>query len=447
MNEQVIKRSTISPPRVLALTFAVAILVGGVLLTMPWASASGETTSFLDALFTATSAVCVTGLVVRDTGTYWSPAGQMVILLLIQLGGLGIMTVSALVVVITGRRVGLQERLALREQYGGVSLTGVMVLVRYVVAIALGFQIVGALVLAATWARNLPPTRAIYLGLFHSISAFNNAGFDLFTTSLESFSGDILTNVFVTLLIIAGGLGFTVLLDIYGFIRLRSALSLHSRIVLVVSAALLAAGMMVVYVGESTNPATLGGRPPVERVLGSWFHSVTPRTAGFNTLPTPELRPVTQFFTIGLMFIGGSPGSTAGGVKTAAFAVLVLAMFTGLAGRKDLEVHHRRLNWKVVNRALSIVLIGGALVFLVTLLLLFTEGADFLTTLFEATSAFGTVGLSMGLTGDLSVPGRVIVMITMFAGRLGPLTLATAIAFRQRQTSGVRKPEDRIVLG
>ena len=417
------------------------------MLSMPWASASGQAASPLTALFTATSAVCVTGLVVVDTGTYWSVAGQTVILFLIQIGGLGIMTVSTLVGLAAGRRIGLRERLTLREQLGGIPLEGATHLIRYVVVMTLGFQFLGLLIMSARLWGDHPLGKASYLGLFHSISAFNNAGFDLFTTSLEGFRADPTMNAITTLLIIAGGLGFLVLVDLYSWIRWRSPLNLHSRVVLAVSGALLVLGMSVVLIGEHSNPATLAGRPLGERLMASWFHSVTPRTAGFNTLPTGDLNSVTQFFTMALMFVGGSPGSTAGGVKTTAFLVLILALMAGITGRKDLESFHRRLSWQVVNRALAIVLLAGFLVFSVTLLLLATERADFLTTFFEAVSAFGTVGLSMGLTPDLSAAGRLIVIVTMFVGRVGPLTMAAAIALRQRKQADIRKPEDKVILG
>lgn len=447
MNQSERRGTQLSPPRVLALAFLAAIGVGALLLSAPWAQAEGARAPFLTALFTATSAVCVTGLVVVDTGTYWSAAGQTVILALIQIGGIGVMTVSTMVGLAAGRRVGLRERLILREQLGGVPMAGATHLARSVVALTLGFQALGFLLMSARLATHYPLGRAGYLGLFHSISAFNNAGFDLFTVSLEGFRADLFMNLVTTGLILTGGLGFIVLMDFYSWIKWRSPLTVHTRIVLTVSLGLLLLGMIAVLAAEQSNPATLAGRPLGERLLASWFHSVTPRTAGFNTLPTGDLAPSTQFVTVALMFIGGSPGSTAGGVKTTAFAVLILALASGLTGRQDLESHNRRLSWQVVNRALAIVLLAGLWIFVTTLLLLVTEGADFLMTLFEVVSAFATVGLSMGLTGHLSPVGQTAIIVTMFLGRVGPLTLAAAIAFRQRRQTNIRKPIDKVILG
>ena len=313
------RRRRLSPPRLLALSIAGLILLGTLLLWLPTSAAPGRQTSLLDALFTATSAVCVTGLIVQDTPAHFSTFGQVVILLLIQAGGLGYMTISTLLAVALGRSVTLQERLALQEGLNVQGLDGLLRFALTVLKLTLAFEITGAAVLALRWSGELGVGQALWFGLFHAVSAFNNADFALWSDSLMRWRGDLTVNVVITALVIAGGLGFFVLSELLQR-RRRTRLSVHTRLVLSASAILLAVGTVALFALESGNPRTLGGLPWHEQWLAAWFQSVTPRTAGFNTIDYGAMTAPALFVTMALMFIGASPGSTGGGVKTTTFA-------------------------------------------------------------------------------------------------------------------------------
>ncbi len=431
------------PARKLVLGFLAAIAVGTILLRLPWSTPDGRGLSLPDALFTATSAVCVTGLVVVDIGSALSHFGQGVVLALIQAGGLGIMTVSTVFALMVGKRIGLGERLTMQEAIGGFGLAGLVRLTRMVVVAMLAIEAMGALALTALFAREFPFPRALYYGVFHAVSAFCNAGFSLFSTSLQAYSGDILVNLVFMVLIVLGGIGFYVLAELW---QHGQRLSLHSRLAIAVSVALIVVGTLVVLGLEWENPATLGALAPGERLLASLFQSVTPRTAGFNTIPTGMLREGTLFFLIALMLIGASPGSTGGGIKTTTFWMLLAAVRSTLAGRTEIVVFERRLGRELTDKAIVIFVLAIAVVSLTALVLSLTEQATFIQVLFEAASAFGTVGLSTGITSELSLAGRLLLPLTMFVGRLGPVTVAMAITQRRRATT-VRYPEDRVMVG
>lgn len=434
-----------SPPQILVFGFAVVILTGAVLLTFPFALQPGKSPDFLTSLFTATSAVCVTGLVVVDTGAHWSSQGQIIILLLIQIGGLGIMTMATLFFILLGRRINLRERLLIKESLNQVNVEGIVRLARYILVFTFGTELFFALILGFRWAADLGLARGIWFGLFHSVSAFNNAGFDLFGNfrSLTGYTEDAVVTLGISTLFVVGGLGFTVVLDLYQNRGLRK-LSLHSKLVLLVTFTLLVSGTLLIMLLEWSN--ALRTLSPAGKILASYFQSVTPRTAGYNTLDIAALRSATQLLIIMLMFIGASPGSTGGGVKTSTFAVLVLAVLSQVAGKEDAEIFGRRIPKQQIYKSLSILFLAIALIMTVTLLLVITEGADFLTVLFETVSAFGTVGLSMGITPHLTAAGRVLIILTMFMGRLGPLTVAYALGQRKKRAP-VRFPEENINVG
>lgn len=436
-----------TPAQVLAVGFISVILTGAVLLTLPAASAAGESTGFIDALFTSTSAVCVTGLVVVDTGTHYSIFGQLVILLLIQVGGLGFMTMATLFALIMGKRINLKERLIIQESLNQITMEGVVRLVRSVLLITFLIEGTAALILGIRWSFDYGLARGLYFGLFHSISSFNNAGFDLFGEyrSLTLYASDPVVNLVVTGLIILGGIGFSVIVDIYTWRSWRK-FSLHTKVVLFTTFILLACGTAAIFLLEFNNPKTLAPLSPQGKVLASWFQSVTPRTAGYNTLIIGDLRSATQFLIILLMFIGASPGSTGGGIKTTTFGTLVSAIWAMIRGREDVEMFDRRVPKEIVYRSLTITAAALALVIFITMFLTITESADFLTVLFEATSAFGTVGLSMGLTTKLTMAGKLIIAFTMYLGRVGPLTVAFALAQKQ-QKAIYRMAEEKIMVG
>lgn len=439
-----------TPARVLVLGFSLLILIGALLLTLPEATRDGQGLSFLNAMFTATSAVCVTGLVVVDTGTTFTTFGQLVVLALIQVGGLGFMTFATLIAIMLGKRVTFKERLVLQEALNQVSPAGVVRLARYVLLFTFVFEAMGALILSFRWSFDLGWERALYYGIFHAVSAFNNAGFDLFGNfmSLTGYSGDMTVNVTIMLLIITGGLGFTVLADLYSHKREHKKFSLHTKLVLEATAILIGLGAVFILAIEFSNPKTLGALPLPVKVLASFFQSVTTRTAGFNTLNLPDLRDTTLIFMIALMFIGASPGSTGGGVKTTTFISVVLSVLSTFKGEEQISVKGRTLPREVVKKAVAIITMATLLIFVVVSLLTLTEKADFLTLLFEVTSAFGTVGLSLGVTPHLTIIGKIAIMLTMFTGRVGPLTVGFALSRKiQGAQVSMKYPEEKIIIG
>ncbi|WP_338555067.1 TrkH family potassium uptake protein [Paenibacillus sp. KS-LC4] len=436
-----------SPPRILVVGFAIIIMLGALLLSLPFASADGSGLRFLDAFFTATSATSVTGLVVVDSGTYFSIAGQLIIMLLIQIGGLGFMTMGTLFALVLKKRISLKERLILQEAMNQGSMEGIVRLIRKVIVYSLSFELIGTLLFTLRFACDMPFGKAMYFGLFHAISLFNNAGFDIFGDyrSLTMYVDDPIVNLTAMLLIISGGLGFIVISDLLEF-RRRKRLSLHSKVVLAMTGSLIAVGAVVIFIFEFSNASTLGSLDWGGKILSSFFQSVSPRTAGANTLNYADLRQATLFFTIILMFIGASPGSTGGGIKTTTFMTLIGAVVAMFRGKEDIVLFRYRLGKERVLKALTITMLSLVLVVVVTMLLSATEDQQFIKILFEATSAFGTVGLSMGITPELSDFGKIIISITMFAGRLGPLTLAYALNPKTSKEL-YRYPEGKITIG
>jgi trk system potassium uptake protein TrkH len=436
-----------SPPRILVSGFALIIVLGAFLLSLPFASSTGERLPFIDALFTATSATCVTGLVVVDTGTYFSIWGQIILMALFQLGGLGFMTMATLVALVLRKKISLRERLILQEAMNQSSMEGIVRLIRRVIFYSLTIEFAGFLLFSFRFSFDMPLGKALFFGAFHAVSLFNNAGFDIFGDyrSLTLYVADPIVNLTAILLIITGGLGFVVMSDLLDY-RKNRRLSLHSKVVLTMTGTLIAIGTLVIFIFEFSNVKSLGSLDLAGKLWASVFQSVTPRTAGANTLDFTTLRQATLFFTIILMFIGASPGSTGGGIKTTTFATLIGAVIAMIRGRDDIVFFRYRLGQDRIFKALTITLISLSLVLIVTMVLSMTEEQAFINLLFEATSAFGTVGLSVGVTPDLSVIGKIVVALTMFAGRLGPLTLAYALGPHAEKES-FRYPEGKITIG
>lgn len=449
MEYQRLNKKELNPAQILATGFAGIIFLGTILLNLPIATLSRQSAGLVNAFFTSTSAVCVTGLVVVDTGTYWSIFGQTVILILIQVGGLGFMSMATLGAFIVGRKITLRNRLVMQEALNQFTIAGIVRLVKYILMITLLIEGIGAVLLSLYFVPIYGRIRGILYGIFHSVSAFCNAGFDLigdgrsFTPFVES---GYLNAVVITLIVI-GGLGFSVLIDIVK-VRRFSKLSLHSKVVVSITAVLLLAGFLFFLVLEFNNPATLGPLSFPDKLSAALFQAVTPRTAGFNTIDTASLTDSSKFLTLILMFIGGSPGSTAGGIKTTTIVILVLAIVSVIMGRDDTQVFRRRIHPDTINRALTVFLSAMSLVFLVTFILTISEqGKAFLDIFFEAVSAFGTVGLSTGITSELSAVGKIVISLTMFSGRVGPLTVIVALAHRSKKKSLVRYPEGKISVG
>ena len=446
------QRRPLSPPQVLAVSFGVLILLGTVLLSLPVSSTSGAGLAPVDALFTSTSAVCVTGLIVVDTSGALSLFGQLVVLVLIQAGGLGFMTLSTVVAVALGRRMSITDRLALKEALNLDSMEGLVRFALTIFRVTAAFELAGAVLLAWRWWGELGPARAAYAGLFHSVSAFNNAGFSLFPTSLMAYRGDVAVNLTVAGLIICGGIGFLVLTELARF-RRWATLSLHTRVVLIATALLLAGGTVAVYALERGNPLTLGPLGAGEAWLAAFFQSATARTAGFNTIDIGSLTHPTLFLMMALMFIGAAPGGTGGGIKVSTLAVTVVALWATVRGRTDAVLFKRRLPQELVARAFFISLIAFLALNLVGATVLIAERQSLLPALFETTSAFGTVGLSMSapgavtsLSGTFGAGGKLLVAAMMFMGRVGPLTLAVAVVGR-RSGQRIRYPEGRVLIG
>ncbi|MEG2338391.1 MAG: TrkH family potassium uptake protein [Clostridium sp.] len=439
----------LKPVQILALGFAALILLGAILLMLPISSKSGTYTSFLDSLFTATSATCVTGLVVVDTGTHWSTFGQIVIITLIQIGGLGFMTFSTLIAILLGKRVSLKERLIMREAYNAFDIQGLVKLVIYVLTITFTIEGVGALILTTQFAQDFSIGTSIYYGIFHSISSFCNAGFDLLGgfNSYTSYVTNPVLSLTVAALIVLGGIGFFVIAEIIGH-KKRKKYSLHTKVVVITTLLLIVVGAVLFFILEHNNPKTMGDLSVRDQVVASIFASVTPRTAGANTISTTDMTIASQFLTVILMFIGASPGSTGGGIKTTTMMILLMTIVSVINGREETEIMKKRLNKAAVYRAIAITFISFVLVSIVTMILAITQQGSFMQFIYEATSAFGTVGLSLGLTPTLTPIGKIAIIITMYAGRLGPLTLVLAFAYRQRlSNTSIRYPEDKIIVG
>lgn len=441
-------KDNLDPPKILVLGFAIVILVGAILLMLPIATEDGKSLPFLDALFTATSATCVTGLVVVDTGDTFSMFGELVIIALIQVGGLGFMTFATLLFMLLGKKISFKERLLLKEAFNNVSTAGLVRLVKRILIFTGVIEMVGGSILAIRFSFDMPVGKAVYFGFFHAISNFNNAGFDVMGEfrSLTDYVDDPIVVLTMCTLITLGGLGFIVMNELFEYRQTRR-LSVHTKVVLMTTVILTVGATILVFLFEYGNDKTMGSLSVAGKGLGALFHAVTPRTAGSNTLPIADLTHSTLFLTIVLMFIGAGSGSTAGGIKITTFAVLIATVWAQLKGKEDVVLFKRRIVMETILKALTVATSGVLIVVIVTFVLSITEkGFVFIMYLFEAASAFGTVGLSMGLTPELSTIGRVLIILTMFAGRLGPITLAFAITKRRKQEA-FHHPKGNLMIG
>jgi trk system potassium uptake protein len=440
----------LSPPQILVIGFLSVIFAGAFILMLPVSNIGG--CSFTDAFFTSTSAVCVTGLIVKDTPNDFTLFGRIIIMLLIQIGGLGYMTSATIISLILGKRIGISERLTIKEGLNIESLEGIVRFTKRVLMFTLIFELAGAVILTLRFMFDYPFKEALMFGIFHSVSAFNNAGFSLFSDSLIRFRGDIIVNLVITTLIIVGGIGFLVVGEIYTYRRKEvRKLSQHSKIVLVTTAVLVIVGTISIYFLELSNPKTFVAMSFKEQFLSSYFASVTPRTAGFNTIDYSLLRPETLFLTIILMFIGASPGGTGGGVKTSTFAVVIAGLYATIRGMSNTVLFKRRVPADTVAKSFLLITLAAILCTLSTHFIITTQHMPYLSTMFEITSAFGTVGLSVGDGGVKSLSalftpvGKFAISFTMFLGRLGPLTLAIAITKKAEER--FRYPEGSVIIG
>ncbi len=430
------------------LAFTGASLVGALLLRLPMATEPGESTTFVTALFTSTSAVCVTGLVVVDTAGHWSTFGEVTIMGLIQVGGFGIIALSSLLVAVLARRLGLRHRLIAAEESGTMDMSDVRRVLLNVAVLTVVAEALGAVLLAVRFATTYGESihRSVYLGIFHSVSAFNNAGFALFSDSLMGYQRDPFLLTTIAVAIVAGGLGLPVWSQIGRHRLNHRAYSLHAKLTIVTVIALILAGWALFAWFEWTNADTLGPLSWWDSLSNAFFHSVTPRTAGFNSLDIPSMREPTRLLTEVLMFIGGGSASTAGGIKVTTFAVLGWVMWAEVRGDPDVVAFERRIPENVQRQALTVALLAIGVVVASTMLLMASAGLPRADVLFEVISALGTVGLSANLTPSLPVTSQLVITGLMLLGRVGPITLFAGLVMRQHDRL-YRHPEERPIIG
>ncbi|MBU6148088.1 MAG: TrkH family potassium uptake protein [Actinomycetales bacterium] len=436
------------PGQLVALAFAVVIAGGTVLLSLPAATASGTPAPVVDALFTATSAVCVTGLVVVETSTYWSGFGQAVILLLVQLGGLGIMTFASLVAIVLFDRMGLQTRSAVQAEMHTVSARDLRGLVRRIVVFSLISEalIAGVLLLRFTISHGITLREAAYSAGFHAVTAFNNAGISLYPDSMARFAEDPVVLLTVSGAVILGGLGFPVVFELARNWRNPGVWTVLTRITVTATIALLTLGTAIFVLVEGSNPLTLGRLSEPQALVGAFFTAVMPRSGGFTMVEMTDLREESVFTTIVLMFIGGGSAGTAGGIKVTTFGLLAYVIWAEMRGRADVEVGRRRVPTSNQRQALAVALIGVLIAAVASFLVLLLTREAFEFAVFDAVSATGNVGLSTGVSGALPDAGKLLFVLLMFIGRIGPLTVASALATRNRATLR-RLPEERTTIG
>lgn len=421
-----LKRVQLSPPQFLMAGFGITILIGTLLLKMPVSTFEGIT--WLNAFFTATSATTVTGLVTVDTGTVFTLFGEAVIMILIQVGGLGFMTFAVLVILFLRKKITLKERLLIQEALSQTSIGGVVRLVLSLFIFSLVIELAGMVLLATVWVPEYGWREGLHVSLFHSISAFNNAGFSLWSDNLMGYVGDPVINLVITGLFILGGIGFTVLVDVYKKPQFKK-LTLHSKLMIVGTLVINTIALLFIFFSEYSNPATIGDMPLIDQFWASYFQGVTTRTAGFNSLDIGSMETSSVLFMMALMFIGAGSGSTGSGIKLTTAIIILLTFITFLQNKSEVAVFGRTIKNNIVIRAFAITFAGFMTVFICLLGLTLTDPQlPFLELAFEVFSAFGTVGLSMGITAELSAPGKVMIIILMFLGRVGPITLAFSLA-------------------
>lgn len=444
------KKQKWSTTKIIAVGYVLVITIGTILLMLPVSGRNHEPVPFMDAWFTATSATCVTGLVTHDTYTYWSSFGQAVLLVLIQIGGMGFMTIAISAMTLTRKKIGLSKRLLMQESVGAPQVAGVVRMSRLILGGTVFFEGLGALLLSFYYIRRLGFGKGLYFSVFHSISAFCNAGIDLMgyyqpSSSLITAADSYLVGITIAGLILVGGIGFLVWEDALRWKWHISRYRLHSKVVLAAAVALVAGGTLFMFLFEYGKPS-MEGKNLGEQILCSFFQAVTPRTAGFNTMDLNQLSPSSQMLMVCLMFIGGSPGSTAGGIKTTTMTILLLTIWTEFKKRKDVELFKRRVEGEVIRHAACILMFYGSLAFVSSMIICAVEGIGAKEVIFEVVSALCTVGLSLGITAEVGTLSHIILILLMFIGRVGGITIL--IAFSSRLSAIPSKlPAEKIAVG
>ena len=449
------KKIKFSTTQTILLSFLVVILIGSVLLSLPISSATGKRVPYLDALFTATTSVCVTGLVTLPTVSAWSLFGQIVILVLIQIGGLGFIAIVSGLMILLTRRMGIGHRLLIQDAFNLNTMEGLSKFIRNVLLGTFFIEAVGAVLCMAVFVPQFGE-RGVWISVFHSISAFCNAGIDILSeNSLADYATDPIINFVTSALIILGGIGYIVWWDVLRVMRSGAAkrkhfwahLTLHSKIAIATSAILIFGGGLLVLICEFNNPATIGRMSFFDKIQVSLFQSVTTRTAGFASVPQENLRDVTSVISMAIMLVGGSPVGTAGGLKTVTVAVLICSAFATIRNKREATLFGRRISPDSIRRAVAVVVAFGSIAFISTTLLAAATGADLLDVVYESVSAIATVGLSRGFTGSLNAVGKLIVIVTMYLGRVGPISLAVALGSQNESQNVISEPEEDISIG
>ncbi len=444
-NRKFLDRLSESPPLILTLGFLILISIGALILSTPFVTRSGNPTNPIDAIFIAASASCVTGLSPVNTAEHWNSLGHVVIIILIQIGGLGIMTLASIIPLILRKKIGIKTRLILKEQLNIESMEGVIRLFKYVLGFTLVIESLGALFLAIRFVPTYGLGKGIWFSVFHSISSFCNAGFDILGDSIYPLRDDYLVNITIMSLVIIGGLGFMVTSEIY-YKRHFKKFSTHSKLVLLTNAGLILVGALGFFLLESLKSGVLSNETIGDGVLISFFQSVSARTAGFYSADLSKINDSTAILLISLMFIGGSPGSTAGGIKTTTFVVLILAVISVIKNEKEPVVFKRRISSEAIKKALSIFLISLSIVIFVSFVIAAIEDFAFIDILYETASALGTVGATLGITDKLSVASKIMITLCMYLGRIGPMTMALSFGLKS-DVRLIRYPEGFISIG
>lgn len=453
------KKFELTTTRIIGFGFFVAIIIGTLLLCLPISAADGNATNLIDAMFTATTSICVTGLTTVSVASHWSIFGKIVILLLMQMGGLGVITFTTVVFLIFRRKITLKNRLLIQDAYNLDTLSGLVKLTIWILKGTLLIEGIGAFFYALKFVPQFGFIDGIWKAVFNAVSAFCNAGMDILgDTSLASYRGSILVNFTTIALIIVGGIGFPVWTDIVGTIKEKikngfsisktwRRLQLHTKLVLSITIVLILGGMFLITALEWNNPNTLGSLPWWEKLLAGLFQSVTTRTAGFYTIPQENFTDASSLICILLMFVGGSPSGTAGGVKTVTIGMVIISVVSIIKGRKDTEIFGRKISESNVKKGMAVILLSLSIIILTLIALCMVENVDFMSMFYEVASASATVGLSKSLTPNLSLPGKIIIMMAMYVGRIGPITLALFFNTKHEKKRKCSLPEEKIIVG
>ena len=443
------KKVYFSPYITILMSFFIAILIGGGILSLPFVTLNGKGTDLIEGIFTATSAVCVTGLTVNDVSTTYNLIGKTIIMVLIQLGGIGLITFSSLLILLISKEISYYTKKVVQEDINAETVFNIQKYLKKVIVTVLLIELIGAAILFFEFIKKFEFLKAIYYSVFHSVSAFCNAGFSLFSDNLESFKGSMIINTVIPILIIVGGLGFSTIINVYKYLKKEDKrITTTSKITLKVTLGFVIFGAFFIFIFEHANIKTIGNYTFMEKIGAAFFQSVTTRTAGFNTMPLAGMKEITVLLFIFFMFIGASPGSTGGGIKTTTFGLIVLGVITIIKNKEYIEYNGRKISWTNFNRAISIVFISVCyIVTILFLLILLEPNVNVINLLFELVSAFGTAGVTRNLTPYLGNMSKILLIVTMFIGRVGPLTIVSALSLKKIKSGKHKYPEENILIG